>query len=81
MRLPIILDTDPGIDDAAAIAAALFAPELDLKLMTTVAGNVSLEKTTRNALQLLHFWNANIRWRRGGDAVAAPVARCGKCPR
>jgi inosine-uridine nucleoside N-ribohydrolase len=60
MRLPIILDTDPGIDDAAAIAAALFAPELDLKLMTTVAGNVSLEKTTRNALQLLHFWNANI---------------------
>ncbi len=28
MRLPIILDTDPGIDDAAAIAAALFAPSL-----------------------------------------------------
>jgi non-specific riboncleoside hydrolase len=44
MRLPIILDTDPGIDDAAAIAAALFAPELDLQLMTTVAGNVSVEK-------------------------------------
>ena len=36
MRLPIILDTDPGIDDAAAIAAALFAPELDLQLMTDV---------------------------------------------
>ncbi len=60
MRLPIILDTDPGIDDAAAIAAALFAPELDLQLMTTVAGNVSVEKTTRNALQLLHFWEANV---------------------
>lgn len=59
-RLPIILDTDPGIDDAAAIAAALFAPQLDLQLMTTVAGNVSVEKTTRNALQLLHFWNADI---------------------
>lgn len=42
--LHIILDTDPGIDDAAAIAAALFAPELDLQLMTTVAGNVSVEK-------------------------------------
>ncbi|ECF0095553.1 ribonucleoside hydrolase RihC, partial [Salmonella enterica subsp. enterica serovar Chester] len=41
--LHIILDTDPGIDDAAAIAAALFAPELDLQLMTTVAGNVSVE--------------------------------------
>ena len=64
MRLPIILDTDPGIDDAAAIAAALFAPELDLQLMTTVAGNVSVEKTTRNALQLLHFWNADVPRRR-----------------
>lgn len=44
MRLPIFLDTDPGIDDAVAIAAAIFAPELDLQLMTTVAGNVSVEK-------------------------------------
>lgn len=43
MRLPIFLDTDPGIDDAVAIAAAIFAPELDLQLMTTVAGNVSVE--------------------------------------
>ena len=72
MRLPIILDTDPGIDDVAAIAAALFAPELDLKLMTTVAGNVSLEKTTRNALQLLHFWNANIPVAKG---AATPLLR------
>lgn len=60
MRLPIFLDTDPGIDDAVAIAAAIFTPELDLQLMTTVAGNVSVEKTTRNALQLLHFWNVDI---------------------
>ncbi|WP_199769405.1 nucleoside hydrolase, partial [Klebsiella pneumoniae] len=67
MRLPIILDTDPGIDDAAAIAAALFAPELDLQLMTTVAGNVSVEKTTRNALQLLHFWNADVPLAQGAS--------------
>ncbi len=72
MRLPIILDTDPGIDDAAAIAAALFAPGLDLKLMTTVAGNVSLEKTTRNALQLLHFWNADVPVAQG---AATPLLR------
>ncbi|SUX87439.1 ribonucleoside hydrolase RihC [Citrobacter koseri] len=81
MRLPIILDTDPGIDDAAAIAAALFAPQLDLQLMTTVAGNVSVEKTTRNALQLLHFWNMDIPLRRGRHAAAAPVARCCLRPR
>ena len=72
MRLPIILDTDPGIDDAAAIAAALFAPELDLQLMTTVAGNVSVEKTTRNALQLLHFWHADVPLAQG---ASMPLAR------
>jgi non-specific riboncleoside hydrolase len=72
MRTPIILDTDPGIDDAAAIAAALFAPELDLALMTTVAGNVSLEKTTRNALQLLHFWEADVPLAQG---ASAPLVR------
>ncbi|HDZ8010787.1 TPA: ribonucleoside hydrolase RihC [Citrobacter amalonaticus] len=71
-RLPIILDTDPGIDDAAAIAAALFAPQLDLQLMTTVAGNVSVEKTTRNALQLLHFWNADVPLAQGS---ATPLLR------
>ena len=65
MRLPIFLDTDPGIDDAAAIAAAIFAPQLDLQLMTTVGGNVSVQKTTRNALQLLHFWDADIHSPRG----------------
>ena len=69
MRLPIFLDTDPGIDDAVAIAAAIFAPELDLQLMTTVAGNVSVEKTTRNALQLLHFWNAEIPLAQGATTL------------
>ncbi|HEX4499707.1 MAG TPA: ribonucleoside hydrolase RihC [Scandinavium sp.] len=67
-----ILDTDPGIDDAAAIAAALFAPELNLQLITTVAGNVSVEKTTRNALQLLHFWQADVPVAQG---AAMPLLR------
>ena len=38
--------------------------------MTTVAGNVSVEKTTRNALQLLHFWNAEIPLARGRRCAA-----------
>ncbi|WP_413499056.1 ribonucleoside hydrolase RihC [Buttiauxella gaviniae] len=71
-RTPIILDTDPGIDDAVAIAAALFAPQLDLKLLTTVAGNVSVEKTTRNALQLMHFWHKDIPVAQG---AATPLVR------
>jgi inosine-uridine nucleoside N-ribohydrolase len=48
---PVILDVDPGHDDAVAIMLACGAPELDLLAVTTVAGNVPLEKTTRNALR------------------------------
>ncbi|WNY83552.1 ribonucleoside hydrolase RihC [Cronobacter dublinensis] len=71
-KTPIILDTDPGIDDAVAIAAALFSPEIDLQLITTVAGNVSVEKTTRNVLQLLHFWQADVPVAQG---AATPLTR------
>lgn len=56
----IIIDTDPGIDDAVAIAAALFDERLDIKLFTTVAGNVSVDKVTKNLLKLLAFWNKKI---------------------
>ncbi len=55
-KQPIIIDTDPGIDDALAIAIALFSEKLDVKLISTVAGNVSLEHVTNNALKLLSFW-------------------------
>lgn len=56
----IMIDTDPGIDDAAALAVALFAQEVDVQLITTVAGNVSLDHVTENALKLLTFWNLKI---------------------
>ncbi len=56
----IILDVDPGIDDAAAIAVAINHPELNVKLITTVAGNVSVDKTTKNTLKLLEFFNKSI---------------------
>ena len=46
----IIIDTDPGQDDALAILLALGSPELDVLGITTVAGNVPLQHTTRNAL-------------------------------
>jgi purine nucleosidase len=55
---PIILDCDPGIDDALAIAFATASPEIDLVGLTTVAGNVSLEKTTANALAVASFVGA-----------------------
>lgn len=52
---PIIIDTDPGIDDAVALAIALFSEKLDVRLITTVGGNVGLDKVTINALRLLKF--------------------------
>lgn len=52
---PLIIDTDPGIDDAFAIALAAASPEVDLLAVTTVFGNVSLAATTENALRLLEL--------------------------
>ena len=53
MAIPIILDCDPGHDDALAIALALARAELRVLAITTVAGNATLARTTRNALRLL----------------------------
>jgi pyrimidine-specific ribonucleoside hydrolase len=50
---PIILDCDPGHDDALAMLLALARPEVDLAAITTVAGNSTLDNTTRNALSVL----------------------------
>ncbi|MGX8833047.1 ribonucleoside hydrolase RihC [Amedibacillus sp. YH-ame6] len=55
-KRPIIIDTDPGIDDALAIAIALFDETLDVKLITTVAGNVGVDKVTYNTLRLLKYF-------------------------
>jgi inosine-uridine nucleoside N-ribohydrolase len=52
---PILLDCDPGHDDAIALLLALASPELDLLGVTTVAGNQTLEKTTANALRVLEL--------------------------
>jgi purine nucleosidase len=51
----IIIDCDPGIDDALALAFAAGHPGLDLRGITTVAGNVGLDKTTANALRVRDF--------------------------
>jgi purine nucleosidase len=54
----IILDCDPGVDDALAIAYAVGSAELDLLGITTVAGNVGLDRTTANALRVSEFVGA-----------------------
>lgn len=58
--LPILIDTDPGIDDAQAIFYALAHPRLDPIGLTTVFGNVSVADATRNALQILEIAGSDI---------------------
>jgi pyrimidine-specific ribonucleoside hydrolase len=55
MATPILLDCDPGHDDAIALLLALASPELELLGVTTVAGNQTLAKTTANAIRVLDF--------------------------
>jgi inosine-uridine nucleoside N-ribohydrolase len=55
VTVPIVIDCDPGHDDAIAILLALASPEVELRGVTTVAGNQTLDKTTRNALRVLEL--------------------------
>jgi inosine-uridine nucleoside N-ribohydrolase len=54
-RIPILLDCDPGHDDAIALLLALASPELELLGVTTVHGNQTLAKTTANTLRVLEL--------------------------
>ena len=56
----MILDTDPGIDDALALLLALRSPELDLVGVTCVAGNVTLDKVIRNTRAVLDLAGADV---------------------
>ena len=66
-RIPVILDCDPGHDDAIALLLALASPELEVLGVTTVYGNQTLEKTTANALRVLDLVDRH-------DVLVAPGA-------
>jgi inosine-uridine nucleoside N-ribohydrolase/sugar/nucleoside kinase (ribokinase family) len=66
---PILIDCDPGHDDAIALLLALASPEVELLGVTSVAGNQTLDKTTANALRVLEFAG------RGDVPVAAGADR------
>jgi len=51
--MPVIVDTDGGVDDAVALIMALNSPQLDLKAITVVAGNVNVHQATTNVLRVL----------------------------
>lgn len=73
----IIIDTDPGIDDAMAIHLAFAHPEIAVLGLTTVFGNVHVEKATRNALALVEMARADCPVAEG---AAAPLVRPAEPP-
>jgi inosine-uridine nucleoside N-ribohydrolase len=76
----VLIDCDPGHDDAMALLLALASPELELLGVSTVHGNQTLERTTANALRVLEFAGSDLAVAAGADrpllrdpAVAAEV--------
>ena len=80
MPTPVLIDCDPGHDDAIALLLALASPELELLGVSTVHGNQTLERTTANALRVLEFAGSGVPVAGGANrpllrepAVAAEV--------
>jgi len=65
--MPVIIDTDPGADDAIALFLALGSPELDVRLISVVGGNVGLERTLWNARALVGLTGRDIPVVAGAD--------------
>lgn len=70
--MKVLIDTDPGIDDAIALLFALAHPGLEVIGITTVAGNIGLETTTRNTLRILALAGRDIPVHAG---AAMPLVR------
>jgi purine nucleosidase len=72
----IILDTDPGIDDAMALAFLSAHPDVQLLALTTVFGNADIATTTRNALYLTHRFGINAPVYKGANMpLSGPAPR------
>ena len=52
----VIIDCDPGIDDAMAIMNAVNSENIEVKLISTVSGNLTIEETMKNALKLVELF-------------------------
>ena len=67
MPIPVILDCDPGTDDAVAILLALASPELTVLAITVAGGNVGLQHTLPNALALTALAGSDVPVHAGAD--------------
>ncbi len=73
-KLKVIIDTDPGVDDSACLIYAFFNERLDIKLITSVVGNVPLNTATRNLLHLMDIFDIDIPVAKGAEKAMARVS-------
>ncbi|WP_437130237.1 nucleoside hydrolase [Peptostreptococcus russellii] len=66
-KIPVIIDTDPGIDDFLAIMLAKSSAKLDIRAITAVCGNQTLEKTSKNALDIANLLDINVAVAKGAQ--------------
>ena len=71
MAVPVLLDCDPGLDDAIAILLAAGSPALDLRAITTVGGNGDLADVTENALRIASLAGLDVPIAAGEDRPLA----------
>jgi purine nucleosidase len=64
---PFLIDTDTASDDAVALIMALRAPDVEVKAITTVAGNVPVEQSTKNALYVVELCGSDVPVYAGAD--------------
>ena len=80
-RIPIVIDTNPGIDDFFCLAlACAYSDRLDLRAVTTMGGNNHTDVTTQNALNILSLFRTDVPVARGADRYleaefGAPAAK------
>ncbi len=67
MPIPVIIDCDPGTDDALALLLAFASPELEVRAVTVAAGNVGLERTLANARGVVALAGASVPVFAGAD--------------
>lgn len=71
-KIPVIIDTDPGVDDVFALLIAFKNKKLDVKLVCSTAGNVNIENTTNNTLYITKKYSPNTLVAKG---IGSPLQK------
>lgn len=73
-KIKVAIDTDPGVDDSVCLIYAFFDKNIDIKLLTSVVGNVGIETATRNLLHLVDLYGVNIPVAKGASKALKRVS-------